>query len=350
MTRKGRGVLLAGLTATAACAAPAEDEVSDTQNESSADGDDETDAIGTEESETRDSGGDTSAAGTGNEDTAGELGELCPDVMPGLGKLGDPCMLNAECETLVCEAFETRPATPGTCASPPPDCRSRFMGTVEDFATDVPIGGTEVAWIGSASVLNPENAEPVLSTITDAMGRFDKTSEEPFTDALGIVARVRATGYHSSLIGAIAPVDPNGVYPPLAMARDYWAIHEDDLRDWNMALMNDPDVAEHWPVEENNVIFAFVREYDYPGTRVAGAVVVPVVPEKSNLTVRYLADDGTFNADATGSSGICLLFNAGPGESVTVEVDGGVPGSAKGYQAGLSNGSLWTMALEVKSE
>jgi len=345
-----KGVVLTWLTATATCTDSGEDEVADAQGESSADGGDEADPGGTEESGTTESVESTGAAGTENDDTVGEVGELCPDVVTGAGMLGDPCTLNTECETWVCETFETHPATPGVCASPPPGCRSRVMGTVEDFTTDLPIAGTEVVLIESAGVLNPEVAEPVLTAITDAMGRFDVTSEEPFTDALGLVARMRAPGYYSSLTGATAPTDANGVYPPLAAAHDYWAIHEDDLSDWNMALMGDPDVAEHWPLEEHNVIFAFVREYDYPGTRVAGAVVVPVAPEKSNLMVRYLGDDGTFNANATGSSGISVLFNAGPGESLTVEVDGGAPGSAMGYQVGVSVGSLWTIALEVTFE
>ncbi len=282
-------------------------------------------------------------------DPMDEPGGLCPDVVPGPAEIGDPCEQNLDCETWVCEELESYPATLGVCGVPPDACRTRFTGSVLDFVRGTPMGGVDIEVVSATAILDPENTPAILDGKTDETGQFDITTNEPLSDIFGYLGRMHIGGRYPSLTGVIGPADKAGTYPPFAGVHEWWAIAESDVADWSAALADDKEIAEDLPLQDHNVLYGIVRNAGHPSNRVAGAAVVPVA-DNSSLIVRYLSDDGAFNAEATQSSGIFLLFDAGPGEAITIEIPGGSLANPDGARCGMSNGALWNMTLDVQFE
>ncbi len=310
------------------------------------------DATSGDGSESEGDGDESEATSNAEGESAGtSAGELCGDLIPGLTPVGEPCAQNEDCESWVCEEYQTFPTTPAVCGVVPDRCRTRAMGTIHDILTDAPIAGVEIDVIASAGVLDPQAATPIMDGMTDDMGRYDMLSDDKITDTLGFVGRMHVAGYQPGMTGVAGPIDDNGTFPPLTSVHDWWMVKQDDLSTWNAALAGDAAIADFLPLEENNVIYIIVRTHDIPSERLVGAKVVPVVPESSKLMARYLQEDGSFNDQATGPAGIALLFRPAAGEYITVETEGGELSNVTAARAGMTIGRVvWTMPLDVRFE
>lgn len=336
--------LLSSFTLTTACGG---DDGGDEGAGTESAGSDTSAEGGTAEGGTAEGGtaeGGTAEGGTaeGGSDSGGP--ETCPGASEGTAAEGDACTANADCASGICLLFSDVP-TPddATCAAPLDDCNTRVTGTVYDFTTGEAVGGADVRVVKALeAVTNPEGAAPVVEAQSGDDGTIDVTSDMPITSPIGIVALVSGGDYFITATGVASPVEGSS-YAPGTGIHEFWAVPSASLTDWSTELGNDAEIdAALLPLGEAGGVVGFVR--DATGAAVEGATVASIGDTTDSL-VRYLADDGTFNTDGTGPSGIFVILNPGVAEEFEVSLDGSATGATG--SAGSTAGAIFTLVMTV---
>ena len=243
---------------------------------------------------------------------------------------GEACSANADCASVGC--LKWRDLEMGECVPAPAGGNTRIAGTLVDFITGTAIGGAELRVVGALTVAlspDPATAPPVLTTTSEANGQVDVTSTEPLAEGVGVVGVITGGAYYTTVTGLASPTA--GEYGPMNGNRDVWAVPAATLTEWSGYLMTDPEIMPSLPLGDAGGVVGFVR--DGNGMGKAGAKIVSETNGAATTAkVRYLSDDGvSFNADATGTSGIFVLVT--PSLAETFMVEGGTAigtaGSAK---------------------
>lgn len=301
-----------------------------------------------------DDGAPTGGTGMADDDGASGSGMMSADstggaddgVMEG-GSVpeGDPCTANADCMSLVCELFtDVEADKAAVCAPTPEGGNTRITGTVWDFVTGAPVAGASLT-VASAlnAATNPTDVMAIVEATSGADGRVDATSTMAISAQLGIVGLVAADGYYLTATGLAAPNDAGG-YDPGNGIHDIWAIPTGDLTNWSEALAMDKTIdGGSLPLGDAGGVIGLVRDIA-TGTPVEGATVVSE-NDASTAIVRYLADDGTFNADGTGPSGIFVILEPMLAETFVAQMGGSaISGSGT---AGSTNNAAFTLILNT---
>ena len=110
--------------------------------------------------------------------------------------------------------------------------------------------------------------------------------------------------------------------------------------------MDDGEIATYLPLGEMGGVVGVARNR-YTGTPVAGLTLVSKTngPDTTAI-IRYLNDDGTFNATSTTDTGVYVLVNPSLAEEFEAELDGAVV-STRANKAGSGNGGVFTMNLSI---
>ena len=297
-----------------------------------------------------DDGADTGNVDTGNETgtTQASTDETTDGPMECVGiggpnAVGADCASNADCESGLCLIYTDSPLNDdAVCAETPEGCNTRLTGTVFDFSTRQPVSGETVRVVAALdAILNPAGATAVMEGTTGADGRIDLTSESPLSAAIAVLAIVGGGDNFLTATGVASPVD-GGAYPVGVGNHDLWVVPSATLTEWSEALADDDGVPEMGlPLGQAGGIVGLVRDAG-TGEPIAGATVASTV-DGSNAVVRYLDDTGGFNTDATGDSGIFVIFGAPTtGEVFAATVDGQQIAS---QQAGSANNVIFTLIL-----
>jgi hypothetical protein len=115
---------------------------------------------------------------------------------------------------------------------------------------------------------------------------------------------------------------------------------------YSEALATDPAMVDHLPLGEAGGVVGIARNR-YTGEPVAGVEIVSLTHgAATGAIVRYLADDGSFTADATGPSGIYVVVNPALAEEFEAILDGAVV-STRANKAGSGAPGVFTMNLTV---
>lgn len=304
-----------------------------------------------------DDGGDDGATGTGtgmgDDDgatgmmTADSTGDGADDGVAEGGEVavGGDCTANADCMSLVCELYtDVESNKDAVCAETPAGGNTRITGTIWDFVTGEPVGGAALT-VASAlnAATNPTGVTAIVEATAGADGRVDATSEMPISAQIGIVGLVAADGYYLTATGIAAPNDAGG-YDPGNNIHDIWAVPTGELTNWSEALAMDAEIdAGSLPLGDAGGVIGLVRDIN-TGAPVEGATVVST-NEGSVALVRYLADDGTFNAEGTGPSGIFVILEPMLAETFEAQM-GGSAISGVGT-AGQTDGAAFTLILNT---
>jgi hypothetical protein len=290
-------------------------------------------------------GDDDGATGMMTADSTGADGADDGVMEGGSTPVGDACTANADCMSLVCELFtDVEDNKDARCAETPAGGNTRITGTIWDFVTGEPVGG---AGIVVASALNAATNPTMVTAIVEATaggdGRIDATSAMPISAQLGIVGLVSADGYYLTATGLAAP-NEDGSYDPGNGIHDIWAVPTGDLTNWSEALAMDAEIdAGSLPLGDAGGVIGLVRDIN-TGTPVEGATVVSQ-NDASTAIVRYLADDGTFNADGTGPSGIFVILEPMLAETFEAQMGGSAISGAG--TAGSTNNAAFTLILNT---
>lgn len=272
---------------------------------------------GSGDSESGASGTAPDAGGSGSDPANCEYGE------GGTSPADAPCTENDECSSLVCVKYGTSNQADGACAPAPDGCRTRLMGRVSDAADLAPLEGVELKLMGIfEAAMDPEGTAALATGFSDAEGLFDFESERVLSPRFGAFLYLRAEGYVPSLHASLAPTTEEGqIYPPASKQRDLYMVSESTVAGWDARLAEDPDVAESVPLSGNGGNVFVLRWHD-TGERISGARLVAA--EGSSVVVRYLSEDGqSFGTESTSSQGIAIVVNAGAGETLDLQVEGG---------------------------
>jgi len=238
-----------------------------------------------------------------------------------------PCLDHVECMSRYCEIFRDLPADPNrSCQTGPEAGSMRITGTVRDLRTMKTISGASVKVAGAVPAISNPTATPgIVTAKSDAMGRFDVSSDQVQTQTIGIVALTNVDNYCLSSTGLASPDETTAEYALGNTIHDIWVVSSDDLMDWSDVLMGDTEVAPYLPLGEKGGIIGLIR--DAEGMALAGATIASE-EMTSKAIIRYLADDGmSFTETATGSSGIFVIVNPGLAEGFIAEAGGKLLGS-----------------------
>lgn len=311
------------------CAAPSSDEPATTaQPETGSD----PDSTG---GETVDDPTPSSTDPSGAPIMCGEANEAPPAYDP-----PGECYNNAGCATCNCTTWRDNPPDPtAQCADPGPDGSLRVTATVFEFPGDTALGGVAVDVYNAFDVgtMGIDNAVAVASSTADAEGRVDVTIMP--SDSIGMVAIIRADGFRATATGLAKPP-----YEPSNAIHDLFVVPESLLASYSDALAADAALADFLPLGEAGGVVGIVRNR-YTGEPVAGARIVSLTHgDATGAILRYLQDDGTFSADATGPSGVYVLLDPSLAEEFEATVDGEVV-STRANKAGSGAPGVFTMNL-----
>ncbi|MCH9688099.1 MAG: hypothetical protein K0V04_42100 [Deltaproteobacteria bacterium] len=231
------------------------------------------------------------------------------------------CVVHNDCGTAYCLSFQDAPPDPlASCELAPPGGQTRFTGTVLDLLDGTPLVGATVRVTAALqAIVNPANAVPLITPVTDGIGQFDGTPLAPLNEALGILGVVEQPGYPLSI--NILTREP---YETGNEVHDAWGVSSARLSGWSVSLAADPGVPiQSLPLVTEGGSVVVIRDAA-TGDRVDAATLVPQFGGGSS-TIRYLEpDELTFNDLETTSTGIAVILDAGLPEDFEVIV-GGVP-------------------------
>lgn len=302
--------------------------------------------------------GDTSSQTSSDTDSA--IGpSACTQERQDIGtaEVGEPCWELDDCRSGKCEIFRSIPDPgDGVCAEANPTNLLTIQTNVRDLETMDNISGVQVDF-GAAFTfsINPAGAEPLVSAISDENGFVQAALDTRActSDALmlGILARVKKSGYYPSLGGLVAPeVNPaKGIYPSVLRNHDMLVVPEPLLTRWSQLLAGDQELKPYLPLGEKGGCVVVTRHVT-DGSGVAGAKLLSNTnPQGSKAILRYLDESGDgFNTTGTGSSGIALVLNPGVGENFdATDLDGKIISHLPGTM-GSSPKAIYTNTLHVK--
>lgn len=269
---------------------------------------------------------DDMVADTGEDDEAAAA--MCPGAV-GAAAEGAPCTRNLDCESGVCSIYSDAPINvDAVCVQTPDDCATLFTGTVRDFATGEPVPGVSVnLTTAGAAVTDAFNAPLVMQMASDGSGRYQGESPGRLVDAPLAVLALAWTDTHGLTASGLAqPMPGSAEYEVGAGLHEVWLVPTDLLAGWSVALAEDEGIDPAWlPLEEKGAVVGRVRD-GATGAPIAGAQVVSI--DGGSPVVRYVADDGTLGAEATGASGEFLLFGTAPVETFAAMKNGTEVGRA----------------------
>ena len=309
------------------------------------------DAEGSQVSDTGADDGEGSAdddGGTGRLDDTGSGGDAGPGACGEGGEENlfyDPpgqCYNNMGCATCNCRTFrDNPPLAEAVCEPDPADGQLTVTATVLEFPGNTPIPATEVAVYNALEIglMGPDNATPIGETTADGDGRIEL--EVTPVDQIGIVATIRASGFVDTATGLAKPP-----YEASNAIHDLFAVPQSDIDAWNAALGNDAALEGFLPLGDNGGVVGVARNR-YTGEPAAGIKIVSLDNgANTGAIVRYLNTDGTFNADATTSTGVYVLFNPVLAEEFEAAKDGVVV-STRANRAGSGAPAVFTMNLTI---
>ena len=316
------------LLATTACDPPS------TDDDAADNGDDDDDSDGSDTESGDDDGGDDGALS-------------CHDALAaGPAALGDPCSNDTECRSFFCERYETfGEQGTGACAEPPPDCRSRSMGSLKDAVSDAPVVGATM-FFGPATemVTNPAEATRFAEAVTNEQGHFDMITEDPVKSFYAVLGAAVSDDLEPTVGFLGFPIDSQGNYEPAFGVRDFFGVKKADIEAWNDALEDDEEAAPYLPIEESASVVAIVASYYLEEKRTPGVTVAPAEP--SGVVVRYLNEDGlTFNSTATSSNGVALLLGAQSGELFDANSEDMVIWDSEKGRPGTAQNGIYAMLI-----
>jgi hypothetical protein len=290
-------------------------------------------------------GADTGDTGDTTDAQTEETGDEPMECL-GIGgdaAVGEACTSNSQCESGVCTIYTDSPINDdAVCVETPADCSMRVTGTVWDFSTLQPVSGETVRVVAALdAITNPSGATPIVEGTTDGSGRIDLTTDGPPSAAIAILAIAGGGDTFLTATGLASPVEGNN-YAVATGNHDMWIVPNDVLAAWSDVLAEDAGVpADRLPLGENGGIVGLVRS-GATGDPISGAVVAPT-SDTSAAVVRYLDDAGGFGDEATGDSGIFVIFGAPTtGETFAAIVDGEQIAST---QAGSADNVIFSLIL-----
>lgn len=255
------------------------------------------------------------------------------------------CYNNMGCGTCNCRTFrDNPPSMEASCADDPGDDTMLITATLLEFPGDTTIPTTDVSIYNAFEVgtVGPDNATAIGMVSSDGDGRIE-TSVVPM-DQIGIVATVRADGFVDTATGLAKPP-----WEPSNAIHDVFAVRQADADAWSAQLAMEAELADALPLGENGGVVGVARNR-YTGTPVAGVRIVSLTNGADTPAVlRYLNEDGTFNADATTATGVYVLLNPQLAEEFEAEMDGAIV-STRANRAGSGAPAVFTMNLTVNAD
>jgi hypothetical protein len=265
----------------------------------------------------------------------------CPGVNIGAASLGEGCADNLDCTSGLCTIFTDAPLNAdSSCVVPQADCSMRITGTSLDLVTGQPLPGVELRIVTAVSAAtDPVGAMAMVAGISDGAGRLDVLTPGEVNDSFGLVALLEAPGYHLTGTPTVEPLEGSTEYGVGNDVHDLWLVSDVALAAWSNMLALDPTIP---PAELPLGVAggAVGRVRDAAGLPVSGATVTPT-NGASDALVRYLNDDGTFGATATGSLGLFVILDPNLAESFEATLDGMSLGTAITTSA---PGAVFTLA------
>ncbi len=252
------------------------------------------------------------------------------------------CYNNMGCGTCNCRTFrDNPPSTESVCADDPMDGQLTVTATLLEFPGNTPIPSQEVTIFNALEIglMGPDNATPIGMVTADGDGRIE-TQVTP-EDQIGIVATVRADGFVDTATGLAKPP-----YEPSNAIHDLFAVPQSDIDAWNAELAGDAALADFLPLGENGGVVGVARNR-YTGDPEAGIQIVSLENgDATGAILRYLNEDGSFNPDATTSTGVYVLLNPQLAEEFEAAKDGTVV-STRANRAGSGAPAVFTMNLTI---
>lgn len=275
--------------------------------------------------------------GNGFDEDGGSIGDTdaealppCPGVGLGATPVGGACSANAECVSAVCTIFTDVPlGLAGVCDVPASDCSMRITATTRDIVSRQPKAAIEVR-IATMSGLatDPMSATPVVSLLSDPSGRIDVVTPGPPDALVGLVALAEGFDFELTATTIAVPLeeDPSS-YGVANDVHDVWVVPSEAVAAWSEELSLDGSIpVDALPLVEVGGVVGLVR--DAAGAPIAGATVTPT-PQGSGMVVRYLGEDGSFDADATGELGLFLILAPASDHELEVLLDGTLIGRGR---------------------
>jgi hypothetical protein len=307
---------------------------------------------GADDGDAADSGGDdgdaTTGGTTGGDDgTPAQCGDTS-DAEPIYPPPGE-CYNNAGCATCNCVAFQDNPPDPqAVCAEPGAAGELRVTATLFEFPgrTVVPEQTVKLFNAFDVGIYGIDMATPQAETVADAQGRIDVTITP--MDQIGMVAIVEAEGFRATATGLAKPP-----YEPANAIHDLFLVRESDLVAWSTELAAEPELAEWLPLGDKGGVVGVVRNR-YTGEPMAGLRIVSKTNGAATTAlVRYLGEDGTFDASETSPTGVYVLLNPALAEEFEAELAGGPSGeiaSTRANKAGSGAPGVFTMNLTIDTD
>jgi hypothetical protein len=266
------------------------------------------------------------AAGCGgDDDAAGDAGTDAGVDTDAVAN-GEWCDQNEDCISGFCETYVSVPASPdGACADGVATGQIRIMGNVRDYRTGAFLEGRQVKVTAAMdALLNPTGAAPLITATTGADGLFDVTLAMTSPPGVGLVGIVPDDDtYFLTITGLVEP-ELEGAYPPGIRNHDVRIVSKDVVDEWSGYLEAFPELDANLPLGTTGAVLGSVL-YVGDGSGVAGAALVSNLGETSMAEIFYLDEDELgFNQDATGSSGLFVLFGPSIGEKFDAVIGGEV--------------------------
>lgn len=285
--------------------------------------------------------GSDDAEGDDNGSSSDTGFDVDSDFLTGDKANGETCWMFDECQSGFCSIYQGAPDPgDGVCEDALPLGMIKIQGNVNNFDNLEDIEGVTVEILPAmASVSDPLGSTPIGTAVSGPDGRFelDLNTREPEIVRLGLVARASKEGFATSITGLVEPeVDPNqNLFPPAVRNHDVQLVPLETVASWSEALGAEAALGEYLPLVEKGGIFISLRSVG-TGEGYSGAQIVSQ-NDSSQAIVRYLNEDGSFNADATTSTGKFVIIRPGIAERFVGVQDGkeithrpGTMGSATG--------------------
>jgi hypothetical protein len=295
------------------------------------------------------------APACGDDDSAGPGADAGTDTdtdtdTDGDGDAGAWCDQNEDCVTGFCETYVSVPASPdGLCAEGPAAGQIRVMGNVRDYRTGEFLAGYQVKVTAAlAALADPDGATPLITATTGADGLFDVVLATTSAEApVGLVGVVPADAdYFLTITGLVEP-ENGGQYPLGIRNHDVRVVDQATVDEWSGYLESFPELDTNLPLGTAGAVLGSIL-YVGDGTGVSGANLVSSLGEDSVAKIYYLNEAGDgFNTDATGASGLFVLFGPSLGEKFEAYV-GSEKVSRLPATMGQTPGSIYNNTVQVE--
>jgi hypothetical protein len=251
---------------------------------------------------------DGTGTGTGDDDGPDDVGEI-PECDPPEVEC-DPENEGEDCDTGYCHAYSTVPLDPNaSCQEGPPFGELRLLGELRSWEDYEIVSGMDVKIAPALpTAQNPVDVTPLVTGVTDELGRFDLTTTNANEYGVGMVAILGGEGtpYYLTGTGMVEPKLGSTEYPPGVRNHNVWVMNEATLQAWSDILAEDPEMAPFMPLGDKGGVIG--RIWDACAQPIGGVNIVSRLGEQTQSLVRYLnADEQSFNRQKTSKNGLFVI-------------------------------------------